>query len=568
MKLTTEDLLMDNDRLTRGLHRIYVISATAALIVLGLIYYVFHISNQLNKTHSPWLRAVTELELEVTKAHLRFEEIMSGDTHEDVKTVWKHLRQADRFAGVMLERGGNGQNTFVPLQNEQMKKGVTRVRKKLEEFGTLMEQRVETKESSAAGSHGENLFDSIYNDLLDECDKLETDIKLIIQEEVNRLHLVQKGLLGACPVIFLSLGFIYRWFNRGRSVVMQILRESKERLEKVIEERKETEKAIQFQYEEMQKRLLEIAEQRDLDEERLADLNLANEQLRIAIDETDTENRDKSEFFAGMTHEIRTPANAIIDLTYISLDTQLDDEQRDKINTIKESAYSILSLLDSYLDILKIESGNLELTRTEFNIQSMLDRVVMTLSPQAHKKGIELRSQVDTNVVAKVIGDKGRLWQIMIHLVGNAIKFTVDGKIELQVKRVYFGNEGDRGKDGSEAEQILLQFSVCDTGIGIPEEKLVGIFEHFNRTDNPAINEYGETRLGLHVANKLVHMMGGEIWVESQEGEGSSFHFTTMFDLASESEKHEPLSDAAIDETGSFAGTKAEYKKTGEFLTR
>jgi signal transduction histidine kinase len=467
----------------------------------------------------------------------------------------------------MLEGGENEHNVFIALENEQMKKSVQRVRKKLEEFRTIIKQRVASKEPSLSGSDVDQLFDGVYNDLLDESDKLEENIKVILKEEFNHLQLAQKALLAGCVLVFVILGLIYMRFNRQQLSVVQILTDSKDKLEKEMEERKKAEEEIQLQNEEMQKRLLEIAELRDLDEERLADLNLANEQLRIAIDETDANNHDKSEFFAGMTHEMRTPANAIIDLTYITLDTHLDDEQRGKVNTIKESAYSILSLLDSYMDILKIESGNLELTKTEFNIQNMLDSIIMTLSPQAHKKGLELQCKIDSNIVPDIIGDKGRLWQIMIHLVGNAIKFTGDGKIDIGVERVFFGGGNNNDKTNSEPQQVLLRFSVCDTGVGIPEEKLVGIFEHFHSEGNPAIKEFGETRLGLHISNKLVHMMGGEIWVESNEGEGSSFYFTVMFDMASGSEKPEPSPDAVIDETGSSASTGVEYTNPGELPT-
>ena len=135
------------------------------------------------------------------------------------------------------------------------------------------------------------------------------------------------------------------------------------------------------------------------------------------------------------------------------------------------------------------------------------------------------------------------------------------------MKRVYFGGGGDLNRSSSDPRQILLQFSVCDTGIGIPEERLSGIFEHYSSSHPPNIREFGETRLGLHLSNKLVHLMGGEIWAESQEGEGSSFHFTIMFDLNSGSDKHEPLPDAAIDETGSAAGTGVEYNNGGKLPT-
>ena len=565
--LTTDEQMIENNRMNAGLFRIYLLSFLVALSVLGLISYGFHTNNRISRTYGPLIDAAMELKLELTKAHLLFEEIMSGDRTEDVATGWQHLQRADWYAGVMLEGGENEHGTFISLDNDELKENVARVRDRLESFGTIMKKRIEEPRSSAAGSDIDQRFDDIYNDLIDEAGVIETKMKRIMGKEFEHQQLSQMVLLGISIFLFMILGVIYLHFNRHQTAMLGALRNAKEKLENEIDERKEGEEEIQMQNELMQKRLLEIAELRDMDEERLAELNLANEQLRIAIDEADAAERDKSEFFAGMTHEIRTPTSAIIDLTYLMLDIPLVDEQRDKINTIKESAYSILSLLDSYMDILEIEYGDLEIKKTEFNIQNMLDSIIMTLSPQAHKKGVDMLCQIDSNVIPDIIGDKGRIWQILIHLVGNAIKFTDDGKIELQVKRVYFGDGGDRDRAGSDSRQILLQFSVCDTGIGIPEERLTGIFEHYSASEAPTIREFGETRLGLHVSNKLVHMMGGEIWAESQDGRGSSFHFTTMFALASGSEKRKTLSDAAVDESESSVDTGVEYNNHGELPT-
>ena len=567
MKLAPDDQMKENDRLSAELFRIYLLSSLVALIAFGLISYGFYTSNQMSRTFGPLIDAAMNIELEATKAHLVFEENLSGDDHEDLKTGWKHLQRAEWYARVMLEGDESEYGKFITLDNNDFRKIVSRVRDKLESFRVIMKKRIDERQTSAAGSDIDQRFDGMFSELLEETGSVETKMKHIMKKELAHQQLSQKVLLGVSIFLFMILGAIYLRYNKHWSIMMSALRDANEKLENEIDERKEAEEEIQLQNELMQKRLLEIAELRDMDEERLAELNLANEQLRIAIDEADAAERDKSEFFAGMTHEIRTPTNAIIDLTYLTLDIPLVDEQRDKINTIKESAYSILSLLDSYVDILEIEYGELEINKSEFNIQNMLDSIIMTLSPQAHKKGIELLCKIEASVIPDVIGDKGRLWQILIHLVGNAIKFTVDGKIELGVKRVYFGGGGDLNRASSDPHQILLQFSVCDTGIGIPEERLSGIFEHYSTSEAPTIREFGETRLGLHVSNKLVHLLGGEIWAESQEGEGSSFHFTIMFDLASGSDKRELLPDPAIDEAGSSDGTGVEFNSSGEHPT-
>ena len=429
MKLTSDEQMKDKDRMKSGLFRIYLLSSLFALIVFGLISYGFYTSNQISRTYGPLIDAAMEIELEVTKAHLWFEEIMSGDRHEDLKMGWKHLQRADWYARVMIEGGESEHGKFISLDNGELKEPIARVRDKLESFRSIMKKRIEERQVSAPGSDIDQRVDVVYKDLLEEAGDIEAKMKRIMKKEFAHQQLSQKVLLGISIFLYMVLGAVYLRFNRQSTIMLGALQDAKENLENEIAERNEAEKEIQVQSELMQKRLLEIAELRDMDEERLADLNLANEQLRIAIDEADASERDKSEFFAGMTHEIRMPTNAIIDLTYLALDVPLVDEQRDKINTIKESAYSILSLLDSYMDILEIEYGDLEIKKTEFNIQNMLDSIVMTLSPQAHKKGVELLCQIESNVIPEVMGDKGRLWQILIHLVGNAIKFTVDGKI-------------------------------------------------------------------------------------------------------------------------------------------
>jgi len=544
-KLTGNKPVMDTDPVNKGLHRLYFLACSVAALVLGLIIYGFHTSNQVSRIYEPLVDASMEIELEATKAHLWFEEVLSGDSFEDLQEGWNHLRKADWYARVMVEGGENEQNIFIPLENGDLKDGVARIREKLERFRKTIKKRIESRESSRPGSVIDQELDVVYNEVIEETNAVEWQLKRMMQAEFIHEQMSQKVLLGICALLFTVLGVVYMRYNKQRTGMLRELQHAKAELENRVDERRKIEQEIQTQNEVVEKRLLEIVELRDMDEERLAELNLANEQLRIAIDEAELQERDKSEFFAGMTHEIRTPANAIIDLTYLALDTPLNNDQKDKINTIKESAYSVLSLLDSYMDILEIEYGNLEIKKTEFNIQNMLDSIIMTLSPQAHKKGVELLSHIDTNVIPHVIGDKGRLWQILIHLIGNAIKFTVDGKIELRVKRVYFGSGGDHSRTGSGCQQVLLQFSVIDTGIGIPEENLIGIFEHYSASSRPNIREFGETRLGLHVSNKLVHLMGGEIWAESQQGEGSAFHFTTIVDLADGPDKHaaEPIAE-------------------------
>ncbi len=331
------------------------------------------------------------------------------------------------------------------------------------------------------------------------------------------------------PILELTVGM--RAISRDHAYGIRVEQSASDEVGLLVRGFNEMLDEIQYRDRQLELHSQELAETIDA---RTSELRGANSELIVARDNALEASRAKSEFLANMSHEIRTPMNGIIGMTELALDAAPSAQLRDCLQTVKGSADSLLAILNDILDFSKIESRKLELESIPFSLRDILSRALRPHALKAEQKGLELLLDVHPDVPDGVVGDPVRLQQVLSNLVGNALKFTERGHVLVEV-----------GADRREDNCARLHFQVADTGIGVAADKHATIFEAFSQADGSTTRRFGGTGLGLTISATLVGMMGGRIWVESEPGRGSTFHFTAAFDTA-HSDRATPDNEALL----------------------
>ena len=444
-------------------------------IITTLLGTTLFYGNRMTATYAPLADAVMEIKLKITSGHLWVEEIFSGDPHHTMDEVRGYLDAANWYANAILEGGENATLKFQPLTDEGMRWKIKEVRRKLKQFRKVTEQRFEMGESAAAGSDIDQLYDLSFNDLLTQADSVETQLHLLMKNELDFFNGLMLILIFMVVISLVSLIILFNQYHRRETNHKQELEAVKQRMNQTLDHLQE-----------------EVSK-------RTWDLTRVNTNLK----ELD---RLKSLFITSVSDELRTPINTITNASnqLRGLDSSLDEGQLGHLQRIEESGRKLLSLINGVIDIFKIEAGTLQAKPTPFELHDMVNETSDQLHLELEAKGLSLHTSLSRNV--EMYTDRYRLAQCVLNLLRNAIKFSEEGEIRLSTRI-----------DGPN-----LEIAVEDDGIGIDRMDLQRLFQPFERFANA--EKHSGSGLGLYLTKKIAtDLLHGDLSAESQVGVGSRF---------------------------------------------